>query len=63
MLRRILKIIALPLAVLGVFALLYAVWVVLDLPPERPSSRSPSPISTATAPRWFWHAPTSKACC
>jgi len=35
MLRRILKIIALPLAVLGVFALLYAVWVVLDLPPEQ----------------------------
>jgi membrane protein DedA with SNARE-associated domain len=35
MLRRILKIIALPLAVLGVFALLYAVWIVLDLPPER----------------------------
>ena len=35
MLRRILKIIALPLGVLGVFALLYAVWVVLDLPPEQ----------------------------
>jgi membrane protein DedA with SNARE-associated domain len=35
MLRRILKIIALPLAVLGVFALLYAVWVILGLPPER----------------------------
>jgi membrane protein DedA with SNARE-associated domain len=35
MLRRILTIIALPLAVLGVFALLYAVWVVLDLPPEQ----------------------------
>jgi membrane protein DedA with SNARE-associated domain len=35
MLRRILKIIAFPLAVLGVFALLYAVWVVLDLPPEQ----------------------------
>ncbi len=25
--------------------------------PNRPSSRSPSPIWTATAPRWFWHAP------
>jgi membrane protein DedA with SNARE-associated domain len=35
MLRRILKIIALPLGVLGVFALLYAVWVALDLPPEQ----------------------------
>jgi membrane protein DedA with SNARE-associated domain len=35
MLLRILKIIALPLGVLGVFALLYAVWVVLDLPPEQ----------------------------
>jgi membrane protein DedA with SNARE-associated domain len=34
MLRRIVRIIALPLAVLGVFALLYAVWVALDLPPE-----------------------------
>jgi membrane protein DedA with SNARE-associated domain len=33
--RRILRIIALPLAVLGVFALLYAVWVALDLPPEQ----------------------------
>ena len=31
---RALKIIALPLAVLGVFALLYVVWVALDLPPE-----------------------------
>ena len=35
MLRRILKIIALPLTVLGLFALLYAVWVMLGLPPER----------------------------
>jgi membrane protein DedA with SNARE-associated domain len=35
MLRRILKIIAFPLAVLGIFALLYAVWVALDLPPEK----------------------------
>ena len=35
MLRRILKIIAFPLAVLGVFALLYAVWIALDLPPEQ----------------------------
>jgi membrane protein DedA with SNARE-associated domain len=34
MLRRIGRIVALPLAVLGVFALLYAVWVALDLPPE-----------------------------
>jgi membrane protein DedA with SNARE-associated domain len=34
MLRRIVRIIALPLAVLGVFALLYAVWLALDLPPE-----------------------------
>jgi membrane protein DedA with SNARE-associated domain len=34
MLRRILKIIAFPLAVLAVFALLYAVWLALDLPPE-----------------------------
>jgi membrane protein DedA with SNARE-associated domain len=33
--RRTLKIIAFPLAVLGVFALLYAVWVALDLPPEQ----------------------------
>jgi membrane protein DedA with SNARE-associated domain len=33
--RRILKIIALPLSVLGVFTLLYAVWVALDLPPEQ----------------------------
>lgn len=35
MLLRTLKIIALPLGVLGVFALLYAVWVALDLPPEQ----------------------------
>ena len=34
MLRRTVRIIAFPLAVLGVFALLYAVWVALDLPPE-----------------------------
>jgi membrane protein DedA with SNARE-associated domain len=34
MLRRTLKIIAFPLAVLAVFALLYAVWLALDLPPE-----------------------------
>jgi membrane protein DedA with SNARE-associated domain len=34
-LRRILKIIALPLAVLGIFAVLYAVWLALDLPPEQ----------------------------
>jgi membrane protein DedA with SNARE-associated domain len=33
--RRTLKIIAFPLAVLGVFAVLYAVWVALDLPPEQ----------------------------
>jgi membrane protein DedA with SNARE-associated domain len=32
--RRALKIIALPLAVLAVFGLLYAIWRVLDLPPE-----------------------------
>jgi len=31
---RILKIIALPLAVLAVFGVLYAIWVALDLPPE-----------------------------
>ena len=31
---RITRIIAFPLAVLGVFALLYAIWFVLDLPPE-----------------------------
>jgi membrane protein DedA with SNARE-associated domain len=35
MLLRILKIIALPLGVLGVFALLYVVWIALDLPPEQ----------------------------
>ena len=35
MLRRTLKIIAFPLAVLGVFALLYAIWLALDLPPEQ----------------------------
>jgi membrane protein DedA with SNARE-associated domain len=35
MLRRILKIIAFPLAVLAVFGLLYAIWIVLDLPPEQ----------------------------
>ena len=34
MLRRILKIIAFPLAVLAVFGLLYAIWLALDLPPE-----------------------------
>lgn len=34
MLRRILKIIAFPLAVLAVFAVLYAIWLALDLPPE-----------------------------
>ena len=34
MLRRILKVVAFPLAVLAVFGLLYAVWLVLDLPPE-----------------------------
>ena len=32
--RRALKIIAFPLAVLVVFGLLYAVWLALDLPPE-----------------------------
>ena len=32
--RRALKIIAFPLAVLGVFALLYLIWIALDLPPE-----------------------------
>lgn len=32
--RRILRIVALPLAVLAVFLLLYAVWLALDLPPE-----------------------------
>ena len=34
MLRRALKIIAFPLGVLAVFGVLYAVWRVLDLPPE-----------------------------
>src|SRR5436305_12963310 len=34
MLRRVLKIIAFPLAVLAVFGLLYAIWLALDLPPE-----------------------------
>jgi len=33
--RRIFRIIAFPLAVLGIFALLYAVWMALDLPPEQ----------------------------
>lgn len=33
--RRTLKIIAFPLAVLSVFALIYALWVALDLPPEQ----------------------------
>src|SRR5690349_13495524 len=32
--RRALKIIAFPLAVLAVFGLLYAIWRLLDLPPE-----------------------------
>ena len=32
--RRALKIIAFPLAVLAVFGLLYAIWLALDLPPE-----------------------------
>jgi membrane protein DedA with SNARE-associated domain len=35
MFRRTLKIIALPLALLAVFALLYAIWIALDLPPEQ----------------------------
>lgn len=34
MLRRSLKIIAFPLAVLAVFGVLYAIWLALDLPPE-----------------------------
>ena len=34
MLRRTVRIIAFPLALLGIFALLYAIWVALDLPPE-----------------------------
>jgi membrane protein DedA with SNARE-associated domain len=33
--RRILKIIAFPLGVLAIFAVLYAVWIALDLPPEQ----------------------------
>jgi membrane protein DedA with SNARE-associated domain len=33
--RRIVKIIAFPLAVLAVFGVLYAIWVALDLPPEQ----------------------------
>src|ERR1044072_1515771 len=32
--RRALKIVAFPLAVLAVFGLLYAIWRALDLPPE-----------------------------
>jgi membrane protein DedA with SNARE-associated domain len=39
MLRRILKVVAFPLAVLAVFGLLYAVWLVLDLPPEETLAR------------------------
>ena len=39
MLRRALKIIAFPLAVLAVFGLLYAIWLALDLPPEETSSQ------------------------
>jgi len=35
MLRRALKIVAFPLAVLAIFALLYLVWLALDLPPEQ----------------------------
>ena len=34
MLSRVLRIAALPLAVLAVFGLLYAIWLALDLPPE-----------------------------
>ena len=34
MLRRALKIVAFPLAVLAVFGILYAIWRALDLPPE-----------------------------
>jgi membrane protein DedA with SNARE-associated domain len=33
--RQILRIIAFPLAVLAVFGLLYAIWILLDLPPEQ----------------------------
>jgi hypothetical protein len=35
MIRRALKIVAFPLAVLAIFALLYLVWLALDLPPEQ----------------------------
>ena len=35
MLRRALRIVAFPLAVLAVFGLLYAIWLALDLPPEQ----------------------------
>ena len=50
MLRRALRIIAFPLAVLAVFGLLYAVWLALDLPPEETMRRRPpKTISTATA--------------
>src|ERR1043165_9324834 len=35
MLRRVFWIVALPLAVLAVFGLLYAIWIALDLPPEQ----------------------------
>jgi membrane protein DedA with SNARE-associated domain len=34
MLRRVFRIVALPLAVLAIFGLLYAIWIALDLPPE-----------------------------
>src|SRR5947209_501646 len=34
MLRRTLKIVAFPLAVLALFGVLYAIWLALDLPPE-----------------------------
>jgi membrane protein DedA with SNARE-associated domain len=34
MLRRALRIVAFPLAVLALFGLLYAIWLALDLPPE-----------------------------
>ena len=33
--RKLLKVIALPLVFLGIFASLYLVWIVLDLPPEK----------------------------
>jgi membrane protein DedA with SNARE-associated domain len=39
MLRRALKIVAFPLAVLAVFGLLYAIWIALDLPPEETMAR------------------------